>query len=656
MKIGVDYYPEQWDKSMWSKDAELMSQTGVKTVRLAEFSWSKLEPWEGLYDFNWLDEVISIFSHYGLEVVISTPTCCPPQWLYEKEPEIVRVGLDGNRIQTGIRGHRCLNNPVFMGYAKKITEEMARHYASHPSIKAWQIDNELEAYQCGCNECREAFRDWLIDKYDTVEEINKVFGNSVWSGEYNSISQIDPPTAYPMAWQNPALCLDYYRFTSESTAKYVKTLASVIRKYCPKVKITTNAWLDGNTPDLYKLFDEVDFVSYDNYPPLRVSNDPEKFCSHAFELDLMRGVREQNFWVMEQLSGSTGSWAPMTPAPKPNMIKGYSLQAIAHGADNVLHFRWRTAISGAEMFLHGIIDHSNVPGRRFYEFSELCKTVSKLNIMKNTQILSDIAILYSPEDEYALKCQPQTENYSYLEQLRRFHAAFTRYGANIDVVSPETDLSDYKIVVAPALFVNNKAATENLYRYVMNGGTLVMTNRSGVKDKNNNCIMDTLPTVFKELVGAEVTEYDPIGRSEQKIVDFAGKEFICHEWCDVLKLTTARAYAEYADSYYRCCPAITVNEYCKGLTYYIGTVCKSDFYEDFASKLMKQNGVPRLKGLPRGIEVTTRTNGVDEFIFFFNNSEESATIGLPKPMYSIISSMGKDRIELEPFEMDVVRK
>lgn len=656
MKIGVDYYPEQWDKSLWSKDAEMMARTGVKTVRIAEFAWSRLEPEDGRFDFAWLDEVIGIFSHFGLETVLCTPTNCPPLWLYEAHPEIIQTGADGKKIQTGIRGHRCLNSPVFMAYAKRITEEMAKHYASNPSVVAWQIDNELEAYPCCCDVCKEGFRSYLTEKYDTVENINKVFGNSVWSGEYSNITQIEPHTAYPKAWQNPALSMEYYRFTSDSTVKYVKVLSSIIRRYNPKVKITTNTWFCENMPDFYKMFDEVDFVSYDNYPPVRIPENPDEFYSHAFHLDLMRGIKQDNFWVMEQLSGPTGSWAPMAPSPKPNMIKGYALQAIAHGADAVVHFRWRTALTGAEMHWHGILDHSNVPGRRFFEFAELCKTVSKLSIMRNTKIVSDVAILYSPETEYAFKVQPQTEGFYYFEQLKYFHSAFTKYGANVDVVSPDADLSAYKVVIAPSLYLNKKSETENIYRYVINGGTLVLTARTGVKDKHNNCIMDTLPTVFKELVGAEVTEYDPIGNSEQTIMDFSGKTFKCKQWCDILKLSTARAYAEYADSYYRCCPAITVNEYCKGIAYYVGTVCKMDFYEDFVGKLMKQNGIPRLKGLPKGVEVTTRTNGIDEYIFFFNNSEQNASIGLPKAMYSIIDSTGKERIDLKPFEMEIVRK
>ena len=183
-----------------------------------------------------------------------------------------------------------------------------------------------------------------------------------------------------------------------------------------------------------------------------------------------------------------------------------------------------------------------------------------------------------------------------------------------------------------------------------------MTNRSGVKDSNNNCIMEILPTVYKELIGAEITECDPVGDKQQTIVDFAGNRFTCSCWCDILKLTTAKAYAEYNDGFYRCCPAVTMNKYCSGVVYYVGTVCDSDFYESFIGNVMRQTGIPRLKGLPAGVEVTTRTNGNDDFIFFFNNSEENVTINLPKPMYSILALEGRDRVDLRPYEMDIVRK
>lgn len=656
MKIGVDYYPEQWDSSLWSRDAEQMLKTGVKIVRICDGAWSGIEPQDCMFDFEWLDEVVSTFEHFGLEIMMCIPADCPPLWLYRKHPEIIQTGTDGKPVQTGIRGHRCINSPVFMAYVKRLTEQLVRRYGHRKSVVAWQIDNELESYQCTCEVCRAKFRKWLFDKHENFENIKNKVGTEAHSLEYSDISEIEPPTAYPTEWQNPALCLEYRRFSADCTAEYVNEIASVIRREVPRTEVTTNTWFCENAPDYYKLFDGMDFVSYDNYPPVEIDRK-NQVKSHAFRLDMMRGIKKSSFWITEQLSGVLGGWTTMSPAPRPGMIMGYSLQAFAHGADTIMHFRWRTALKGSEMFLHGILDQSNIPSRRFFEFSELCKTASKIEVFTSAKLVSEIAILYSPDCFNALKIQPQTDGFDYIEQLENFHSAFARYGANIDVVSADSDLSGYKIVVAPAVFVNDKAVTENIYRFVINGGTLIMTCRSGVKDNNNNCIMEVLPTVYKQLIGAEVTEYDPIGDSvEQNIKDFAGNKFRCKQWCDILHLTTAKVYAEYGESFYKCCPAVTMNKYCNGMAYYVGTVCDSDFYESFAGNLMVQAKIPRLKGLPKGVEVVTRTNGINEYIFFFNNSNETVIINLPKAMYSIIDSRGKDVIRLIPFDVDIVRK
>ncbi len=651
MKIGVDYHPEQWNSSFWERDIETMSKTGIKIVRIGELAWSRLEPREGEFDFQWFDDIMRMFKRYGIEVVIGIPAGRPPLWLYEVHPEIIRTGFDGNKGHIGGSASRCINSPIYIDYVKKITERMVRRYGSDSNVAAWQADNGSDASPCTCGVCREKFREWLIDKYDSIENISLALGV-----RYSDVSQISPPGYYPETKHDPALSLEYSRFCSDSMAKFVKEIVLMIKRECPKAKVTVNADFSKYNPDFYRLFGELDFVSCNNYNVLDIPDDPDVNYSSSFFLDLMRGIKGRNFWVMEQSSGSDGRCLPMSQTTKPGQLAGNAFQAIAHGADNILYFRWRSAVSGEDMFAHGLIDHSNIPGRRFYEFSEFCKTILKLGVLDTTEIVSNVAILYFSDNEWAFKIQPQSEGFDYLEQLRYFHAAFSRYGANVDVVSPDADLSGYKAVIAPAMYIYKKSAAENIYRYVINGGTLVMTCRSGVKDANNNCVMDTLPSVYKELIGAEVTEYDPIGNHEQTIVDFAGNKFACRQWCDVLRLTTARAYAEYGDSFYKCCPAVTMNRYCSGVAYYVGTVCHADFYENLVGNIMRQTGIPRLMGLPRGVEVTTRTNGLNDFICFFNNSEQEAVINLPKSMYSIIESIGKEKINLKPFGFDIVRK
>ena len=500
---------------------------------------------------------------------------------------------------------------------------MTKHYADNDSIIAWQIDNELEANFCFCETCIGKYRSWLKDKYTTLEAVNAAYGNVMWSGEYSSWEQIQPPFgSYPDPWLNPSYMLDYNRYASDSVIEHINWQAKLIRKRFPHTPVTTNVWFCRNMPNFYDEFRGLDFISYDNYPTTRLPDNAEECYSHAFHLDLMRGVKRSKFWIMEQLSGGLGCWAPMGRTPSPGMIKGYSLQAFAHGADTVVHFRWRNAAGGAEMHWHGLIDHSNVPGRRFTEFAELCKEAKALKAVCDTEIYSDIAILYSPEDEYAFKIQPQTNGMYYMEQPMLLHSAFTKHGLNVDVIHQCEELTGYKIVVAPEMYLTNKTAVKNLYEFAENGGTVILTDRSGVKDKFNKCIMQQLPTVYRGLVGAYIEEYDPIGYDNATIRLSDGSVYKCRQWCDIIHPETAETVATYDSEFYKGKAAITRNHYGNGTVYYIGTVCEKNLYNRIVNDILVDTGIPYVDGLPDNVEITTRTGDGIEARFIFNNTNK----------------------------------
>lgn len=643
MIIGVDYYPEHWDKSMWISDAELMAKTGVKLVRMGEFAWCRLEPGDGRFDFSWLDEIISIFQERGIDVVLGTPTNCPPRWLCEKHPSVVPTGRDGRRNPIGIRGHRCVNDPVFLGYARRIITEMAIHYKDNAAVAAWQIDNELEANFCFCPVCIEKHREWLKKKYGTIQALNKAYGNVVWSGEYSAWEQIDPPYGdYNIAWLNPAYMLDFNRRASEDTVRFCNMQAELIRRHIPHAKITTNTWFCENMADFYEMFKMLDFVSYDNYPTTDIPNDGEAIYTHAVHLDLMRGIKRQNFWIMEQLSGGMGCWSPMAKTPRPGMIKGYALQAFAHGADTVVHFRWRTAAIGAEMHWHGLIDHSNVPGRRFAEFAELCDEAKQLAPLRGTHLRSDVAILYSSDNEYAFKIQPQTYGMYYMDQIKLLHAAFAGCGLNVDIIGQHEDLSAYKIVCAPEMYVTDEGVVRRLYDFAKSGGTVILTNRSGVKDSNNNCIQEQLPTVYSGLTGCHAGEYDPIGNDSVQIKFSDGKVFTGKQWCDVLIADTAEVLAVYDSNFYKGSAAITENRFGNGRVYYIGTVGEKGLYRKIALKILEDSDISFTDNLPDHVEITTREGEGTTARFIFNNSDITQTF-----MFD-----GRE-VSLMPFEMKI---
>lgn len=654
IKIGVDYYPEQWEEKLWEEDADKMQQAGVKIVRMAEFAWSRLEPEEGVYDFAWLDRAVELFASRGIDIFLCTPTCTPPQWMFERYPEVIQVDKTGHRIITGIRGHRCMNSPVFRDFAEKIITKMVSRYRDTPEVVGYQIDNELEANHCCCPVCQDQFCQWMKQRYKTVEEINRAYGNIVWSGEYSDFSQVKPPMGEMTKWLNPSLNLDFNRYASDSTVDYVDFQRKLIHALDEKALITTNNWLCENMPDFYDMFADLDFVSYDNYPTTRLPQNQKELYSHAFHLDLMRGIKRQNFWIMEQLSGSVGSWMPMSPTLRPGMLKGYSLQAIAHGADAVIHFRWRTAVAGAEMYWHGILDHSNIPGKRYEEFCELCETVNGLQELEGSVIENKVALLYGSAQEYGFKLQHQAEGMYYMEQLKSLHDAFTSIGMGVDIINEREDLSAYDIVLAPTLLITDETVTRHLYQFVEEGGTLLLTNRSGVKDRWNKCIMDALPTVFAELAGVHVTEYDAIGNQTQKltIIDeewIAGFEKIktmesekqseqaavvtaetaisvCTQWCDLLELDTAETLAVYGEQFYQGTPAVTLNTYKQGKVYYVGTVLERKAYISLAKKIAQQSNVEYIDDLPLGVEITERRKGKDCLRFIFNNTMQTQEV------------------------------
>lgn len=638
-KIGVDYYPEHWDESLWEQDARLMAETGVKVVRMAEFAWSRLELEEGTFNFGWLDRAVELFAAKGIEIILCTPTNCPPLWLYEKYPDALQTERSGKPIATGIRGHRCYNSSSLRKFSERIIRKLAEHYGNNPAVTAWQIDNELDAVHCCCPVCSEKFREYLKNKYGSIERVNKTFGNNVWSGEYSSWTQIKPPFgSYPLGWYNPSYMLEWHRFCQKSANDFVRFQTEIIRETIPGAVVTTNTWLCENTPDFYKMFESLDVVSYDNYPPTRLPDDPDALYSHAFHLDLMRGIKQKNFWIMEQLSGTPGCWMPMITAPKPGMIKGYALQAIARGADSVIHFRWRSAVSGAEMFWHGLIDQSNAPSRRFYEFAQLCKDAEALDT-DGTTISSDIALLYSADTETALKIQPQTDGFHYYNQLKSFHDGIVSLGANCDIISEKADFSGYSVIIAPTMFITDESVVKRLYSFAENGGTVVLTNRSGVKDQYNNCIMSPLPTVFSDLTGCTVEEFDAIGRDAAHIT-MNGIEYETVCWCDILKASGASVIAEYTDRFYKGSPAVTVNSYGSGKCYYVGTIGKRDFYKELCKIILSEAGLDIITDLPQNVELSVRDGGDKRITFIFNNNDKAVEF----------SCMNK-KFRLEPFEM-----
>ncbi|WP_305024029.1 beta-galactosidase [Paenibacillus lacisoli] len=654
--VGVDYYPEQWDRSLWEQDAVLMKEAGVHVVRMAEFAWSRLEPQEGRYDLAWLDEAIDLFGRYEIAVVLGIPTMTPPLWLTQHYPDVLPDLPGQPSSHPGVRGHRCYNSPSMRKYTRLIAEKLAEHYKDHPAVIGWQTDNEFSLHMCRCKHCIHGFHQWLQERYETLEVVNREWGTAVWSGAYTDWSQI---TLYETSEQhfNPSFLLDYRRFQSESVVRYQQIQVDAIRQHNPEQFITHNTWSAPLPLEHEKLYEPLDFASFDYYP----ASSPDKTATNPYSgallLDRTRGFKNRNFWVMEQFGGPPGSWMPIWRSPYPGFIRAYAWQSISRGADGVVFFRWRSAIAGAEQFWHGLIDHSNVPGRRFEEFRTFAGEVRALSEqLSDTVLVNRAAILYDFASHTALQLQPQVEGFDYYEELKVIHRSFVKLGIGIDVITDVSHLERYDLVVVPSMFVLEPGTADAIAGYVQQGGLLIATPRTGVKEGNNQCIMRPLPGPLSECLGVQVTEYDPIALDRHTFHDEDGTLYHCSLWNDLLKLTTARAVAWYSGDFYEGTPAVSVNAWGEGQAYYLATFPEEAYWHRLLAELARSLHIPVISQLPEGVQISTRQRGEAVYTFVLNLSREVKTVKLDHPYERLLGrGQASSTLELEPYGVEVLQ-
>ena len=630
MKVGVDYYPEQWDRQLWEPDAQQMKAAGVSIVRLAEFAWSRLEPSDGVFDFAWLDDAIDVLSRHDIQIVLGTPTATPPNWIVESCPDVLPVDSRGQVMQPGVRCHRCYNSPSLRRHAEIIVDRLTRHYAEHPAVIGWQTDNELAANDCHCEHCATGFRAWVQRKYLTLENLNRAWGNVVWSGEYNAWSQVRTPLG-GSPHLNPSLLLDFKRFSSDSVADFNRFQAALIRANSPGKFVTHNLWGYPVVADYYDLFDSMDFASVDYYPSTDLNSDSKARIYHgALTLDLARGVKRKGFWVMEQLSGTPGCWHPMSRTPFPGMIRAHAWQSVARGAEAVVHFRWRTARIGAEQFWHGLLDHHGQPGRRFEEFERFAAEAAQLSdLLAGTSVRNEVAMLFSHEQCDALTIQPQSDGFEYMAHFKRLHHAFLGLGVGTDVINWREQLDGYRVVIAPTLFLEDVAVADRLRRFVRDGGVLVLTTRTGVKNLDNACQAERLPGLLSDVAGVVVDEYDPVGREAQTVTLFEGESATCSQWCDILQPVTASVIGRYDSEYYRGRAAVTKNAFGAGWSYYIGTVLDEEACRLLLGRIAREHLEAAAPiALPAGVEVSIRRDDDKAVVFVLNLTKQAQAVTL----------------------------
>jgi beta-galactosidase len=647
--FGVDYYPDQTPERLWAQDAAEMQAYGVTSVRIAEFAWALMEPSEGVYHFDWLHRAVDLLHTHGISVLLGTPSAAPPPWLSQKYPEILMVNAQGIPLSPGARRFTCPTNATYRRLSVNIATQMAKQFSSTPGVIGWQIDNEFtlgSTPRCYCKYCRAGFQQWLRQKYGTLQNLNQKWGTVFWSNTYTDFSQIPVPLPSG-APPNPGLALDYDRYQSYANAAFQQEQLNVLRRLCPQHLITTNNVALADTLDLRELYRNLDFASGDNYPgffAIMASKGHELppdaiATTTSFSLDFMRGVKNgEPFFIMEEQTGKSGQ-PTFCPQPEPGQLRLWSYQTIAHGAFGIQYFRWDTTTFGAEEYWHGILQHDRRPSPGFDEIKQTIRELKALGAdALHARCDADIALCYDYSSDWALQIQPGQPDLKYLSQSIGWYGALAYTQGGIDVIDATQDLHRYKVLCAPALYVVSPAQAEAIRAFVRRGGTFIAGFRLGVKDPYSRIVRTPLPGLLRDVMGVEVTDYEPIYSQPQSVSfssPLAGANAKCSIWADILKPDPGtQVLATYLDRQYKGRAAITSHHYGKGRAIYLGAGLDPEDMGRVLASLLATAGVqPRIQAA-QGVEVTSRSNGAQRWTYILNYTPTSQSVQLDRAYHS----------------------
>jgi len=625
-QIGTDYYPEHWPRERWAVDARLMREFGIQAIRVAEFAWNRLEPRAGVFDFEWLDAAIDTFAQQGIGVIVGTPTASPPAWLIEAHPDILPVDSEGRTRGFGGRHHVCHSNAHYKRHSQQIAAALADHYGRDARVIGWQIDNEIGNSQedlCHCGSCRGAFQGWLKTKFGTVNKLNEAWGTVFWSQTYDSFEQISTPRITPNI-ANPSLMLDWKRFRSDLVVEFHDDQVRVIRERVLKQFVTHNFMGFFDLLDYYNLAKQLDFISHDQYPRGFWEDTVRSPSTLAAALDLMAGLRNQSFVIMEQQAGPSG-WHLVSETPRPGQLALWAAQSVAHGADSVVFFNWRTAWVGSEQYWHGILPHDGVPGRRYRELASFASEFTAImKEVRGTLSGAEVGLLYSYDQNWAFEIQPHHPDFDYIQGVQKLYQGFWDNGVPVRFVAPDADFAGLKLLVVPFLYLELPGLEARLREFCEAGGHLVLTMRTGVKDEHNRVLTDrALPGSLADLAGIEIHDYDCL-RADHVAIRRGRKEYLGSLWWDVVELKGAEVWAVGESSWHRGQPAITRAKTARGGVWYLGTLPDHDLLRVWAAEASREAGVASLGPGEADVELAVRRSESREFLFVLNHGGKSS--------------------------------
>lgn len=637
---GGDYNPDQWmkTKEVWDEDIRLMKLCHVNSATVGIFSWTALEPSEGVYDFAWLDEILDKLAANGISVILATPSGARPAWLSQKYPEVLRVNENGTRNEYGVRHNHCLTSPIYREKVRSINTLLAQRYKNHPAVKMWHISNEYSG-ECHCELCQEAFRQWVKDRYHgDIDLLNEKWWNGFWSHNLNDFSQINSPKSRGENHVS-ALKLCWRRFVTEQHISFFENEIAPLRELCPDIPITTNFMKLYTELDYQKFAKHLDIVSWDNYPEWDIKDNFDVSVSTAFSHDIFRSMNGGKPFFMMESTPSVVNWRAVNKIPSPHTQQLGAIQAVAFGGDSVQYFQWRKARGGHEKYHGAVVDHCGHENTRvFREITDTGIALEKLSEVVGKKCVSRVAIICDWENEWATEFYHGYNNKrrGYFDECEKWYRPLYERGISTDVIPMDADFSGYDLVIAPYLYMLKDSTEQRIRDYVSNGGNFVATYLFACVDEDDLCFLGGFPAnSLKEVFGVWAEETDALEEGKPGKCEYNGKEYSVDCVCDIIHACGARILGEYRSDFYAGEPCLTENSYNNGKAYYAAFNNDGDFCDDFIGELLSKIGIEPDDGIcvPKGLVLRKRGSTV----FLLNFTDTEKTVSLPDSYTDVIS-------------------
>jgi beta-galactosidase len=634
--FGGDYTPEHFPKDVMEEDMRLMKKAGVNMATINVFSWGQLQPNEETWTFEWLDEVMDALAANGVAADLGTATASTPAWMAKKYPEILPTDETGLRWNHGSRQCFNPNSPKYRELSAILIRKLAERYKDHPAMTIGK------------------FRDWCKAKYGTCENLNRKLGLYFWGNNIYEWDELMPPmkTAHQ---HSTSLLLEWKRFTNECYMEVARAEIDILREITPDVLITTNFLYEYKLLDYHAWADMIDFISVSSFPDPKTTNHPgEAALSH----DIMRGIKDQPFVLLEQ-APSQVNWRLANVNKKPGVMRLWSYQGMAHGSDSFLFFQWRASVHGSEKFHSAMVPHIGENSRVFREMTDFGSELPNLKEVVGSDVQAEVAIVLDYNNWWTCEFTPgPTALLNYLENLQAYHYPLFEQNITTDVIPVDRDLSKYKVVIAPLLYMVKPGFKEAVEKFVSEGGTFITTFFSGVVNEYDEVFAGGYPGPLSDLLGLQVEEFEAMKPYIKNSLVMNGDvpgiegEFEARLWCDILQPGTAEALAEYGSDYFKGSPALTVNRFGEGRAYYVATLPDHAFLREFLRQVCAEQGVNPVVEAPANVEAVVRASADNEYLFIMNHNYEPVEVTLPEGGYFDLLTQ---RAMEGPMQMDAVQ-